>query len=446
MFSWLQAIFCSTAILDHNEPLDLRINISSTSKAYENRDFCENVGIPQKSQEAIKTVNKYLDVNQSDSNLLTDFTGKDLNGKCKNVNYDLCNFSSSISEENNLIPQDFTRSTAAKYVSKKQYCTSKQSISDKTCLKTSNSGGNYTAEHSQINTSWNNNKNLLLHKNQNDLIQKQCVTSENNAFLQKNNNVLVLSKNQNYYLKTNGVNELNDVQTDALFNFDNVLLKNTSKGSYSLNNSYKNDNNEKDKETKPKTNKVSNIQTNGDEIASKSKRKNKTSGTTLKSQFTASERELFGKYKESEKKFRMFFKLTIKSRMPQFIKKLEISNLSDDLKQKSIFALKNLLSFLKTICEIYINTKKKKNKEDFLNSLNLAFNQFSRYADVSQKLLIFKFICKNLHRIYDGVFCCVSYCDFYEVNRLIFFVERRFNLFYSRLSKLREIFEKNDQH
>ena len=441
MLFLFQIIFCSKQILDHNEPLDLRINISSTPRAYENKDFCENVGMQQKSQEATKAVDKYLDVNQSDSNLLTYFTGKDLKSRCKDVDYDLCNFSSLITEENNLMPPSCTRSTVIKYVSKKHHCASEESRNDTKRLKASNILENHTMEHSQIGTSRNDNKNLLLHKNQNDLIQEQYVTSENNAFLQKNNNVLVLSKNQNYYLKTNGINELNDVQTDALFNFNNVLLKNTSEGSYSFNNSYKNDNNEKDKGTKPKIIILSNIQTNGNDFTLKSKRKIKTSRITLKSQFTASERELYKKYQRSEKNFKNFCKLKFGTRMPQLINQLEISNLSDELKRKSIFALKNLLSFLKTISEIYINTKKKKNKKEFLNLLNLAFNQFSGYAGVSQKLLTFKSICKSIHKVGVG-FCRMSCCDFYEVNRLLSSMHRRFSFLYIRLLKLKNSIEK----
>ena len=193
---------------------------------------------------------------------------------------------------------------------------------------------------------------------------------------------------------------------------------------------------------KLKTNKVSNIQTNGNEKALKYKRKVKNSKGTLKSQFKANERGLYEKYQQYEKNFRSFFRLKIKDQMPQFIKKLEISNLSDDLKQNSIFALRNLSSFLDTISATRINTRKKKNKKEFLNSLNLAYNQFSKYALLSQKLLIFKYICKNLHSVYDGGFCCISSSDFNEVNRFIFSVKKRFNSFYSRLSKLREIFEK----
>ncbi|EEQ81221.1 hypothetical protein NCER_102478 [Vairimorpha ceranae BRL01] len=138
-----------------------------------------------------------------------------------------------------------------------------------------------------------------------------------------------------------------------------------------------------------------------------------------------------------------FLKFKFKNRMPEFIKKLEISNLSDDLKQKSISALSNLSSFLDTISAIRINMVKKKNKEDFLNSLNLACYQFSKYTGASQKLLIFKLICKNIHKVDDSVFCKVSGCDFYEVKRFLFYIDKRFNSFYSRLLKLRDDFKKN---
>ncbi|EEQ81152.1 hypothetical protein NCER_102618 [Vairimorpha ceranae BRL01] len=164
---------------------------------------------------------------------------------------------------------------------------------------------------------------------------------------------------------------------------------------------------------KLKTNKVSNIQINGNEKALKSKRKIKTSKGTLKSQFKAIELGLYEKYQQYEKSFRNFYKIKFKNRMPQFIKKLEISNLSDNLKQKSILALRNLSSFLDAINAIRINTNKKKNKEDFLNSINLACYQFSKYTGVFQKLLVFKLICSNLHKVDDCVFCCMSCCDFY---------------------------------
>ncbi|EEQ81241.1 hypothetical protein NCER_102444 [Vairimorpha ceranae BRL01] len=241
-------------------------------------------------------------------------------------------------------------------------------------------------------------------------------------------------------IRTNYINKPNNSLINTQFGCYNSLMTMNFETSSFLNSVYKNDNNVEDKEKKFKTSKVSNIQTNGNEKALKSKRK--TYKTILKNQFTAKERELYKKYKESERNLRRFYKVQLKNQISQFIKKLEISNLSDDLKQKSILALSNLSSFLDTINEIYINTKKKKNKEDFLFSLNLACNQFSRYTGVFQKLLIFKSICNNLHKIYDSVFCCIYSCDFYEVNRLLFYIDRRFNSFYGRLFKLREIFDK----
>ncbi|KKO73586.1 hypothetical protein AAJ76_4220003, partial [Vairimorpha ceranae] len=300
--------------------------------------------------------------------------------------------------------------------------------------------------HSYLNRFWNNDTHLLLQKNQNDLIQEQYGNLEIITFLQKNYNDLISSNYQTYYLENNSINLPSAVHTDAPLNVGVSSTINNPESSYSFNNAYQNDKNAKDKMKKLKTNKVSNIQINGNEKASKSKRKVKNSRTTLKSRFTANERELYEKYQQSEKNFRRFFRLKIKDQMPQFIKKLEISNLSDDLKQKSILALQNLSSFLDTINRIYISTNKKKNKEDFLNSLNLSCNQFSKYTVVSQKLLIFKLICNNLHWVDESIFCCISSCNFYEINWLLFCIDRRFSLFYSRLFSLREIFDKNDQH
>ena len=58
-------------------------------------------------------------------------------------------------------------------------------VNDTTRLKTLNRNENGTAEHSYINTSWNDDTNLLLQKNQNDLIQEQYVNSESNTFHKK---------------------------------------------------------------------------------------------------------------------------------------------------------------------------------------------------------------------------------------------------------------------
>ena len=449
MLFWLHVVFCSTPILDFNFLVDLE-NSSNYLKAFENKGLCENEEIQRKTQEMTKTVNKYLDENPFDSNLLNDladFIEESLNGRYEDVDYDLCDFLSPINAENNLMPPSCTRSTLITNVCKNQCCVLQESRNDTKRFKILNSNENDTTEHSYINTSWNNDTNLLSQKNQSDLLQEQYGNSENNTFLQKNYNDLVLLNHQTNQLVTNNdINEPSAVHTDASFNVGVSSTINNPESSSSFNNAYRNDKNVKDKRKKLKTNKVSNIEINGNEKALKSKRKIKTNRTTLKSQFTASARELYKKYKKSEKNFREFFKLKIKNRMPQHIKKLEISYLSDDLKQESILALRNLSSFLDTINAIYINTWKTKNKEDFLNSLNLACYQFSKYTGVSQKLLIFKLICSNLHKVDDSVFCKVSGCDFYEVKRFLFYIDKRFNSFYSRLKKLRDDFKKNDQH
>ncbi|KKO73849.1 hypothetical protein AAJ76_2040001892 [Vairimorpha ceranae] len=448
MLFWLQVVFCSTPILDFNFLVDLE-NSSNYLKAFENKGLCENEEIQRKTQEMTKTENKYLDENPFDSNLLNDladFIEENLNSMYKNVDYELCDSLSSTTAENSLVPPSCTRSTLITNVCKNQCCALQESRNDAASLKVPNSNENDTAEHSYVNTSWNDDTNLLLQKNQNDLMQDQYANSESNTFLQKNSNVLISSSQQTYNVGNNSINLPSAVQTDALFNVDILSTINNPESGYSFNNAYRNDIDVKNKGKRPKTNKVSNIQTNGNEKALKSNKKIKTSKATLKSRFTANERELYKKYKESEKKFRNFYKRKIKDRMPQFIKKLEISNLSDELKQRSIFALKNLLSFLDTINAIYINTWKTKKKEDFLNSLNLACYQFSKYADVYQKLLIFKLICNNLHKVNDSDFCNFSSCDFYEIFQFLFSVDKRVNSFYSRLKKLRDDFKKNDQH
>jgi len=277
MLFWLQVVFSSTPILDFNFLVDLE-NSSNYLKAFENKGLCENEEIQQKTQEMTKTENKYLDKNQSDSNLLndlTDFINESLNGMYKNVDYELCDFSSSINAENNLVPPSCTRSTLITNVCKNQCCTLEQSIDDTTRFKNLNSNENDTAEHSYVNTSLNDDTNLLLHKDQNDLMQNQYANSESNTFSEKNNNVLISSSQQTYNVGNNSVNEPNDFQTDALFNVDILSTINNPGSSSSFNNAYRNDIDVKDKGKRPKTNKVSNIQTNGNKITLKSKRKKK---------------------------------------------------------------------------------------------------------------------------------------------------------------------------
>jgi len=87
-----------------------------------------------------KTENEYLDEDQSGFNLLndlTDFINESLNSGYKNVDYNLCDFLSSTTAENNFVPPSCTRSTLIINVCKNQCCTLEQSINDTKCLKTS---------------------------------------------------------------------------------------------------------------------------------------------------------------------------------------------------------------------------------------------------------------------------------------------------------------------
>ena len=68
----------------------------------------------------------------------------------------------------------------------------------------------------------------------------------------------------------------------------------------------------------------------------KSKRKRKNGKAFLINQFSAKEHWIISKYKESEISFRQFWKPIIKNQIPQFVKKLKKSNLSDNAIQKSI--------------------------------------------------------------------------------------------------------------
>ncbi|KKO74042.1 hypothetical protein AAJ76_1320007276 [Vairimorpha ceranae] len=218
MLFWFQIVFCSTQIFDFNCLVDLE-NSSNYLKTFKNKGLCENEEIQQKTQEMTKTVNKYLDENPFDSNFLNDladFIEESLNSGYKNVDYDLCDFLSSINAENNLVPPSCTKSTLITNVCKNQCCTLEQSINDTKRLKTSFSSRTDTSEYSYLHRFWNNDTNLLSQKNQNDLIQEQYIYPENKTFLQKNYNDLVLLDHQtNQKLINNDINEPNAVQTDA---------------------------------------------------------------------------------------------------------------------------------------------------------------------------------------------------------------------------------------
>ncbi|KKO74801.1 hypothetical protein AAJ76_440003756 [Vairimorpha ceranae] len=440
MLYWLQTIFCSMQFLDFDLLVDLE-NTSEYTKIFKITEFCEKEDTQQKIQEQVYTEDKNFYESPSNLNILNElacYIDEGYNNACKSVECDFSNFLSSITPESDSLPNSCISNTPSTTKCEKQSCTMEHLVYDTTHFKEYNSSQNNTLAYSHINTFCNNNTNLFSCTTQNDLLQGQLANPENIAFLQTSDHGISDYDMQN--IRTNYINKPNNSLINTQFGcYNSLMIMNSETGSF-LNSVYKNDNNVEDKEKKFKTSKVSNIQINGNEITLKPKRN--TRKTIHKNQFTAKERELYKKYNQSEKRFRNLYKRKIKNQISQFIKKLEIFNLSDDLKQKSILALRNLSSFLDTISEIYINTKKKKNKEDFINSLNLACYQFSRYEDVSQKLLIFKLICKNIHKVDDSVFCCISSCDFYEVNWLIFSVDRRFNSFYRKLLQLREIFDK----
>ena len=61
-----------------------------------------------------------------------------------------------------------------------------------------------------------------------------------------------------------------------------------------------------------------------------------------------------------------------------------------------------------------------------------------------QKVLIFRSICKALHKANDSVYCCMSCCDFYKVNRFLLRIDNRLTSIYSKLLELNQIFEKKD--
>ena len=438
MLLWLQTIFCSMGILNFDLFVDLENKSDYYTKELENKGLYVNEEIKQKNHELTKAEEEFFFENQSNSNILDDLTNfidECFDNGYKNIDYYLSDKMLSTTSDSNSTSKNSTSNQFITNKFNKQFCTINKSINDITNLEDGNGSRKAKAEHFNKNEFCKNNTNLSLHSTQNCLLQGQDINTKDNTFFQTNDNVIVLSDHQNYLEKTNCINKPDNAQIDTLSNviYSSIKEPENSKSSISAN---KNNNNVKVKKKKSKTDNIKNEQ--------KSDNKSKRRRAFFADIFVDNEITLYKKYKQSEKEFRKFFKLKIKNRMPQFIKKLEISNLSDDLKQKSIFALKNLLSFLKTICEIYINTKKKKNKEDFLNSLNLACYQFSKYTGVSQKLLIFKLICKNIHKVDDSVFCKVSGCDFYEVKRFLFYIDRRFNSFYGRLKKLRDDFKKNE--
>ena len=156
--------------------------------------------------------------------------------------------------------------------------------------------------------------------------------------------------------------------------------------------------------------------------------------------FTANERKLYKKYKQSERDFRKFCKSNINKKILQFIEKIEISNLSNNLKHRSILALSNLSSFLDTINPITINATQAP-MQDFVDSLNLAYKKFKGYAVVSENLFIFKSKFKSLHMV-GNEYICSSSCTFCKIRKLSKSFNKRFNSFYKKLLEFKKVLKK----
>ena len=105
-----------------------------------------------------------------------------------------------------------------------------------------------------------------------------------------------------------------------------------------------------------------NIRTDNIKNKQKFDNKSKCNRISLVDIFTANECEFYRRYQQSEKDFRRFCKPITKNQIPHFLKNLEMSNLSCDLRQKSILALKNLSSFLETLSAVDTNIKKEATK------------------------------------------------------------------------------------
>ena len=436
MLLWLHTIFCSMGILDFDLFVDLENLSDCYIKELENKGLYVNEEIKQKNHELTKAEEELFFENQSNSNILDDLTNfidECFDNGYKNIDYYLSDKMLSTISDSNSTSKSSTSNQFITNKFNKQFYTINKSINDIINLEDDNYSQKAKAEHSNKNEFCKNNTNLLLHLTQNCLLQGQDINTKNNTFLQTNDNVIVLSDHQNYHEKTNCINKSDNTQIDTLPNVIYSSIKEPENSKYFIN-ANKNNNNAKVK--KSRTDNIQNEQ--------KFDNKSKQEKVYLVDIFADNEITLYKNYKQSEKNFRRFFKLNIKNQIPQFIKKLERSNISNDLKKKSILALRNISSFLNTINAIYINIEKIKSKKNFLNVLNLARNQFRKYASLFQKLLVFRSICSNLHKVDDCVFCCMSCCDFYGVNRLLFCIDRRFNSFYSRLSKLRDDLKKND--
>ena len=428
---WLQTIFCSTQILNFDCLDDLE-NTSNTLKA------CEKKEIYQKSQASTEIENKYLDENPPESillNDLTNFINESLNIENTNVDNDLNNFLFTITSESEFFLNNRTHPAFITNECENQSCTINQLINDTTIFEDHYSNQNDEIYNFATNLFYNNNTNLPLHMTQNNLIQGRYVNQENHTFIQANDDVSSLSDRYTNNLRTIRINDSKDDQMNKLFHvYDSSTINSFETNTFS-NNAYKNDNSGKDKESGTNTN--FNIQENNTSDPLKCERENNY--TFLVYQFTVNERRIFDNCKNFEVKFRFFCKTIISNKIPHFIKKLETSNLTDDLKNKLILALASLSSFLVDISKIYINTNQP-SMHYFLKLLNITCAKFSHYADVSKNFLILDLI-YNEFLLVSNRSLHFSYYDFNKIKQMLIGINKRFNYFSKQLFILKESME-----
>ncbi|KKO75342.1 hypothetical protein AAJ76_2400050936 [Vairimorpha ceranae] len=435
MLYWLQTTFCSIQFLDFDLLVDLE-NASDYTKIFEIKEFCEDKDTQRKMRERIYTEDKNLYEPLSIFNILNEsacFIDGSYDKARKNLECDFSNYLSSITSERDCMPHSSIDNTSGTTKCEKQNFTMEHSVYDTTNFKDYKNSQNDIVDYSHINTSCDNNTNLFSCTTQNDLPQGQCANLENNAFLKTSD--CVFSVNHTYYI--NGPDRAS-IYTSSSVNSSLIDINTESRTMF--NNAYKNANNAKKQEKKSNVNIISNIRVDNVKNALELKRKRSNNKLLLFYHFTANERELYNLYKSDEYLFRKFCKPIIKKKIPEFREKLKKTNLPSDFKHKVILALTSLSNFLDTICAIYIRTKQK-SIQDFIALLDLAYDKFSFYDDILQKISIYYLHFDVLQVINNGFFRHDN-CNFCKVLKLSNNVKRRLVFFYRRLIKLRDAFKK----
>lgn len=424
---------------------DFLVNLENTSdyfKEFEKKKLFDNEKVQQKDQEQVEIEDKHCYENASDankSNEVIDILDENLSYKCTNVDNNYNNFSPLITAENNLVSHNSTSNTFLTSECRNQNYTMDKLINNITHPEINNSNQNESFNNFYMNEFCSDTTNIISHTIHKDLLQQQDVASKNNISLQTNDGVFVLLNSHTHSFRTNRINKSNNVQIGTPLNVSDLFTTNNLESSTVLNNAYGNSCNEENQGKKCKSNTISDTQIRHNNNIFKSKKRKKIGNTFLMYYLTAHEGELFDSYKSGEYSFRYFCKPIIKKILPQHIKGLETSNLSNDRKYNSTIALTSLSNFLDIISAISIK-RKQPTLRDFLSSLDSACEKFNLYYDVFQQLLILKSSWSDLHMV-DKKFFCRDNCNLCDIQRLINSINTRLDSFYSRLKKLRESFK-----